>query len=288
MIEIVFATLASISLASSVVDIRRGLRRTDYISCSIVISIVGLLIYAPLALLFTDFNKIDTTSLLLFALAGLLSPGLVRLFFFKSIEKIGALITTSIMPSQPIITSIIAVLLLSEQASIGLWVGIFSIVIGAIIIETSRSKDNSSKSFSPWILLPLLGVLSGSLSDPIRKVALNISNLPILGTMVANISSLLLYYLTFFTIGRKRSNPLNLENFKLMWKGGVLMGIGWLFSFYALSYGNVTRVTPIINAQPLFVYLLARLYPQDIETVSIRPLIGAIVIILGIVVFLST
>ncbi|MEM3403846.1 MAG: EamA family transporter [Nitrososphaeria archaeon] len=289
MIEIAFATLASISLASSVVDIKRGLQKTDYISCSIVISVVGLIIYFPITLLFTDFNKLDYGSLMLFAIGGLLSPGLVRLFFFKSIEKVGALVTTSIMPSQPIITAILAVVLLSEQASIGLWVGIFTIVIGAIIIETSRSKGQNSKTFSLWILLPLLGVFSGSLSDPIRKVALNMSNLPILGTTIANLSSLLLYYLAYFTIGdRKEFNPLNIENFKLMWKGGILMGLGWLFSFYALSYGNVTRVTPIINAQPLFVYILARLYPKDIEAVSIKPLIGAIIIILGIVVFLST
>ncbi|MBC7092067.1 MAG: EamA family transporter, partial [Nitrososphaeria archaeon] len=227
------------------------------------------------------------TSTLLFALSGILAPGLARLFFFQSIQKIGALITSSVMPSQPIITAIFAVIILSERPSPKIWIGIIAIIIGAIIIETSMSKNGTREVKTPWIILPLLGVILGSLGDPIRKIALNISNEPILGTIIANFASVFLYY-GIYSLKIKRNRPIRFEDFKLMFTTGVVMALAWIFTFYALSYGEVTRVTPIINSQPLFVYLLAQFFPKEIGEVNLRPLVGAIIIIFGLIIFLLT
>ena len=284
MIEIIFAILSSFTFAYNVIGIRRGLQRMDYITCSLIVSAITALSYTPL-LPFTHISKVNVTSALLFALSGVLAPGLARLFFFQSIQKVGALITSSVMPSQPIITAIFAVIILSEKPSPKIWIGIIAIIIGAIIIEASMSKNRTQKVKTPWIILPLLGVIFGSLGDPIRKIALNISNEPILGTIIANFASLILYYATYF-FKIKKDRPIKSEDFKLMFLTGIIMALAWIFTFYALSYGEVTKVTPIINTQPLFIYFLAHFFPKEIGKVNLRPLIGAIIILTGLILFL--
>lgn len=283
MIEIAFALLSSFTFAYNVIGIRRGLQEMDYLTCSLVVSIISTLSYLPI-LFFVDIHKVNPASVLLFALSGLLAPGLARLLFFKSIQKVGALVTSSIMPSQPIFSATFAVIFLSEKPTLNLWIGILAIIVGAIIIETSISKNNSQGAKTPWIILPLTGAIVGSLGDPIRKIALNMSNEPIFGTVIANLSSLILYSLAHLSRGNTR--PIKLKDFRLMLTTGIVMALAWIFTFYALSYGEVIKVTPIINTQPLFVYLLAHFYPKDIGNLTARPLAGAIVIILGLTLFL--
>gem|GEM_PF-555468 len=287
MIDIVLAILASFFLASSVVDIRRGLQKMDYITCSIIITLVGLAVLLPPTILFTDFHKVDYGSLMLFTVAGILAPGLARLFLFKSIEKIGALITASIMPAQPIVSASLAAFMLSEKPSIGLWIAIFSIVVGSIVIETSRIIESGSTDVTFWLLVPFSGIFFGGLSDLTRKVALSFTPLPLLGTTVANISSLLPFAIAFaISDDPKKGRVLRRENILALWRGGILMAAGWLLSFYALNYGEVSRVIPLVSAQPLFVFLIARTYLKGVENVSWRPVAGAIVMISGIILLL--
>lgn len=286
MIEIIFAILSSLTFAYNVIGIKRGLQKMDYISCSLIVSTISCIIYFPF-LYFVDFSQVNFTSVFFFALSGLIAPGLARLIFFQSLQKVGALITSSVMPSQPIISAIFAVMILTEKPVTNLWIGILAIIVGAIIIETSISRNNDQKAKVAYMLLPIVGALLGGLGDPIRKIALNISNQPFLGTIIANLAALILYYFAYI-LKKRETRLLTLENFKFMWVTGVVMALAWIFAFYALSYGEVSKVAPIINTQPLFVYLLAHFYPKEIGNVSIRPLIGAIIIILGLVIFLFT
>ncbi|MGQ9780942.1 MAG: EamA family transporter [Nitrososphaeria archaeon] len=289
MIDIALSILASFFLASSVVDIRRGLQKMDYITCSIIITLVGLIILVPATILLTDLKHITYDSVILFTVGGVLAPGLARLFLFKSIEKMGALITASIMPAQPIISATLATLMLSEKPSIGLWAGIFSIVLGATFIETSRTREGGSTGFTPWLLLPLSGIVFGGLSDLTRKVALSTSPLPLLGTTIANVSSLLPFAITFIlSSDPKKARVFTGKNVLTVWKGGLFMTAGWLLSFYALSYGEVSRVIPLVSTQPLFVFLIARIYLKGVENMSWKPVAGATVIISGIILLLVT
>ncbi len=278
MIEIVFAILSSFTFAYNVIGIKRGLQKMDYLSCSLLVSAISCATYIPF-LFFVDFSQINMISIFLFTLSGLIAPGLARLIFFQSLQKVGALITSSIMPSQPIISAISAVIVLSEMFPPNLWIGILAIIVGAIIIETSISRNNGQKTKVAYIILPMSGVLMGGLGDSIRKIALNISNQPFLGTVVANLAALILYYLVYIFKSRK-IRPITWNDFKLMWVSGIVMALAWIFTFYALSCGDVSKVAPIINSQPLFIYLLGHFYSKEIGNVSIRPLIGAIIIII--------
>jgi len=77
---------------------------------------------------------------------------------------------------------------------------------------------------------------------------------------------------------------LNKHSFKLFWKPGVGICIGCLLLFYALRYGNVSTVTPLIQVEPLFIFPLIRYYLKSIEKIPPKLAVGAITIILGAVI----
>lgn len=60
---------------------------------------------------------------------------------------------------------------------------------------------------------------------------------------------------------------------------GIATGLSWLFYFKALQTGNVSRVAPIDKLSVVFTIVLAFIFLK--ETVSLKVIIGAVLITLG-------
>jgi drug/metabolite transporter (DMT)-like permease len=68
----------------------------------------------------------------------------------------------------------------------------------------------------------------------------------------------------------------------LFWVAGVGQAITWMLSFYALSYDDVSVITPLLSIEPVFVALFAYLYLRKIERVSPK-LVSIVLTVLGVV-----
>ena len=90
MIGIALAILSAATSALSVILVRRHSRNSSTFNISLIISLVGLILLWPLALILTDFSVVNLASMLIFALSGVLTPGLVRLLYYQGMEKLGA------------------------------------------------------------------------------------------------------------------------------------------------------------------------------------------------------
>jgi drug/metabolite transporter (DMT)-like permease len=55
-----------------------------------------------------------------------------------------------------------------------------------------------------------------------------------------------------------------------------------MLSFYALSYDDVSVITPLLSIEPVFVALFAYLYLRKIERVSPK-LVSIVLTVLGVV-----
>lgn len=285
MIELLLGLSASFFLAFGIVEARRGLENAHYEACILIVTVVGFMIFAPITILTTNFGKINFEGVLMFLLAGILNPGLSRIFFYKSVGEVGAVLTSSITPSSPIISAIFAVIILQEEPWTGLWLGIACIVVGSILIEIGFHGKNFNIRASSWLILPILASFTTGLNDVVRKQALTLLSQPLFGTALAYIATLLLYMITFLFNG-KLLPLINKNNFKLFCKSGIFLALGQLFSFYALNFGKVLMVAPLIYTQPLFVFLLTITTLKMIENTTFKPLIGSIIMILGIVLLL--
>jgi uncharacterized membrane protein len=211
--------------------------------------------------------------------------GFARLFFYKSVEKVGALFTSSFSPSAPIISVLLAVIILSERPWIGLFMGLACIVVGSIIIEASMHKGSIKGSRTSWMTLPILYAFTAGFNDVLRKQALLVLNQPLFGTTIAYTSTLLLYTILIL-LTNNMAQITKIENFKYFWKSGLAIAIGQLSSFCALSIGEVVKVAPLIYTEPLFVFMLSKIINVRSEKVSWKPVLDASTILLGIL-FLS-
>ncbi|MBM4414989.1 MAG: DMT family transporter [Chloroflexi bacterium] len=65
--------------------------------------------------------------------------------------------------------------------------------------------------------------------------------------------------------------------------GGCSAG-GVLLMFQALGRGNVVIVSPLVSTNPLFTLVLATLLLRDIERITRRTVLGALLVVAGVVV----
>lgn len=282
MLGALLAIMIALIWGFSTVLIRRDLSKSNYFSVSLVITIIGLIVFIPLTTFSISLNSININGLLFFFLAGIFHPGFVRLLYFKGMEKVGASINAAIYASNPIFSSLIAVILLGEKLKPIGWIGILCVVFGAILIETIN-RNHTQSSIKKGLLYSFSAALLVGFSYIARKEGLIFWDSPIIGATVSYIAALLVYSCALPFLSNKINNKiLNRSNFKLFWKAGVGISIGQLLSFYALKYDNVSTVVPLIQIEPLFIFLFIHYYLKSIEIISRKLVLGTIIIILGV------
>lgn len=285
MIGIVFALLTALAYSLGDVLVRKRLAESNFVSVALVVTATGNIILWPLALLFTNQRTVSLPAVLFFVIAGLLAPGITRLFSFKGIELVGVSVNTSIFAIYPMYSAIFAVLLLSEALVPENWIGIVFVVVGVVLVERSIStpKTGPKRMFKKGLVFPFLGSLTVALSYIPRKQGLNIYNEPLLGVAIGYSLSLLLYVLTLISSHNLRGSLCLGKDFRLFWKAGACQSLGWVFAFYALSHEKISVVTPLVQTQPLFVLFFAYLYLKELEHVSFKLIMSTLLIVIGVI-----
>ena len=288
MIGSALALLSAVASGLSVVLVSKYSKKSNAFNVSLIISCVGMVILWPLAVLLTDLEATNLEGLILFAIGGVLTPGLVRLFYYSGLKKLGAPVNSSIFSIYPLYSSLLAVLLLSEILSLENWVGILCIVLGVVFVEMSSREINSGdKSARKSLIFPILGGLTLGVSSIIRKYALDFYNAPVLGVAVAYTFSFLPYFLMLMLSTSTRKELSLKRDFRFFWIAGIGQALSWILSFYALSYEEVSIITPLLSIEPLFVAFFAYLYLRELERVSPKLVASIILTVFGVVLVIT-
>ena len=285
MIGIVLALLSAAVSGLAVVLVGKHSRKSNAFNVSLLISFIGLFIIWPLAATLTDFTEASLEGILLFAVGGVLTPGLVRLFYYSGLKNLGTSVNSSIFSVYPLYSSLLAVFFLSEFLTLENWIGVGAVAVGVIFVElNSREKNggNNHTVLKNWFF-PILGGLTLGASAILRKTALNLFNAPVLGIAVAYSFSFIPYVVIFAFHKPTRSSLSLRRDLRLFWLAGVGQAIAWLLSFYALSLEAVSVVTPLLSIEPLFVAVFAYLYLREQEYLSPKLIASILVTVLGVV-----
>jgi DME family drug/metabolite transporter len=213
-----------------------------------------------------------------------LTPGLVRLFYYSGLKKLGTRVNSSIFSVYPLYSSLLAVLLLNEILLLKNWVGILCVVLGVVFVEmSSREINGEDKSARKSLIFPILGGLTLGISTIIRKYALDVYNAPVLGVAIAYTFSLLPYFFMLILSTSTRKELSLKRDFRFFWIAGIGQALSWILSFYALSYEQVSVITPLLSIEPLFVVLFAYLYLRELERVSPKLVASIILTVFGVI-----
>jgi len=283
MIGMALALFTAVVYALSAVLVRSSLDDSKVFSVVVVLTIISNIILWPLALLSTDLTVVNLEAVLLFLISGTLGFGICRILYYKGMNILGASVNASIIAANPVYSSILAVLFLNEAPTPENWIGIICVVVGVVFIERSLNKPKArfKKNVKKGLVFPLLASLSVAFAFIIRKHGLDIYNEPLLGVAVGNSTSLFIYLPLLISYCSKRGSSVLAKDFRLFWKACLLQILGWISSFYALSYERVSIVTPLLDTQPLFLLLFAYLHLGEREHLSFELIISTISIVTG-------
>ena len=285
MFGVALALLSALSFGLSQILVRKNLEKSNFVYISLTVTIMGNIILWPLALTFTNLNTINPEGLLLFVFAGLLAPGIARLFYFKGMETAGISANASIFATYPLYTSITAILLLGETLTAENWIGLACIIAGVIFVgRTINNGDTQTKSATKkGLIVPILGSLAIAFSQIVRKEGLNIYNQPLLGVAVGYSTSLIVYLLLLFFSDGARASGFSRKDLQMFWKPGVGIAAGWLLSFLALSQEMVSIVAPILQTELLFILFFAYIFLRKLEKFSLKLIASALLFVAGVI-----
>ena len=285
MLGVALALLSAMSFGLSQILVRKNLEKSNYVYISLTITIMGNIVLWPLALYFTNLSTINLEGLLLFVVAGLLAPGIARLFYFKGMETAGISANASIFATYPLYTSIIAILLLGEKLTTENWIGLTCIIVGVIFVGRNIANiDGSLRNGSKkGLIIPILGSLAFAFSQIVRKEGLNIYNQPLLGVAAGYTTALIVYILIIKLSKNTETRRFSRQDLSIFSKPGVGIAAGWLLSFLALSQEMVSIVAPVLQTELLFILFFTYIFLRKIEKYSLKLVASAILIIIGVI-----
>jgi uncharacterized membrane protein len=264
---------------------KKGIERTNPTSAMLVVTLVGTLVLLVISLPLVQLDHLKSKAFLLFILAGIFSPALVRWLYFISLDRIGPSMSSSIISTGPAFTAIIAAVFLKEKLTVSVSLGILLIIGGIITFE----KDiNANGKFAVHhkrdLIFALLSAILVGLAIVIRKMGLNILNEPIFGVTVGFTTSLVFYGMLCLVFkGLRAAISLNIKNTLYLSGAGVSLTASWLILFYALSYGDVIIVAPLASLHPVMVLGWSYLFFKDMEKITFKTALGIIIVLIGVV-----
>jgi len=258
--------------------IRKGLRTSNPFAGALLSLMVASFIYFILTIFSeTLYETIPPTNLIFLASAGFVGYSLAYLFYFNSIELIGASRAATITSSRPLLAALLAVLIFREEITFSLGVGTLLVVIGVILVSGYSGVKKSRKGeilaiFTAfcWSIYPIL------VKEGLRGVMTVFK--PIFVTILVAI----FFYVILISLFKRSHLLLQIDKSSLRYftLSGFANGFANLLFFIALSSSPVTLVVPLSNIYPFIAILLGILLLD--EKITIKIFVGAILIFLGV------
>jgi drug/metabolite transporter (DMT)-like permease len=271
------ALITSVSNAISAVLVAKGLSDSDPPSACLLTTAVQALALLILSAFRTPI--LDWTAIVLFALNGLFALWLGRLLYFVAVERIGVAASSAIIGSNPLLSTLLAVIFLGEQVGQTTLAGVILVVLGVFLISGTGKE---AVKLGPMVI-PLLSALSYAVSNVLRKAALNVQPEPLLGAQVASVSGTLGLLGYLMASGRLSQLKVDRRDLGYFTSAGVVAAAGWLAFMMATEGGPVSVVTTIVFSYPLFSLLLSWVFLRKEERLTLRLVAGCLVIVIGVV-----
>jgi uncharacterized membrane protein len=192
---------------------------------------------------------------------------------------VGASVAAAINNLAPLISTVLAIVVLGEHVTLSIVAGTMVIVLGTILLSLSGKHAG----FEPrHLIYPFLSASCFGVVAIARKMGLGHAG-PLFDSAI-NITAAMIASSTFVMASGNRG-ALRCDRRSLLYfiGGGIAENSGVFLVLLALGFGEVSVVIPLAGTAPLFVLLLAYLFPIAAEKFSWRVAVGAVLIVLGVV-----
>ena len=278
---IYFSFQAALCFSVAHILIRRGLVGSNamtgsFISLSMTAAVLWLLFpfFAPLSALWTPVS-------LIFVVAGLFAPGIGRTLSYVGIEKIGVARSVPIANSSPIFASIFAVIFLGEVWLLQNILGTLLVIGGTVVLSMAKPAKGEWRKRD--VIYPFVGAMAFGASAILRKAGLGHIDIPVMAAAVTAGSAAIFSFALLQFRGGKKALKLTRRSAAWLFTAGLINTAATLSVFYALSYGKVVIVEPLVSSNPVLTLLFTAIFLRDLEAINLRVIIGALLTVIGTV-----
>ena len=273
------ALTSALCSAVATMLIQRGLRRGNFYAGFWINIAVGMIGLWSLVLLLVPRADYHWSAVPYFIFSGVVGTATGRLFRVAAIEKVGAPVAAAINNLSPFISTGLAILLLGERVTLPILTGTLVIVLGTTLLSLSGKYVGFRVRH---LIYPFLSASCFGVVAIFRKLGLGHAG-PLFDSAVNNTAAMVAA--TTFVLVSGNWGALVCDGRSILYfiGGGIMENSGVFLVLVSLGLGEVSVVTPLAGTTPLFVLLLAFLFPRGVEKLSWRIVVGVVLIVLGVV-----
>lgn len=131
------------------------------------------------------------------------------------------------------------------------------------------------------VIYPIVAAVAFGISSNLRKLGLMASNLPLMAAAVTASTAFVFAVCLLYVRGGWRVLMLSRVNCGWFFVGGLANTAATLSVFFALSFGKVVVVEPLVASNPVLSLILSAIFLKDLETITPRIVLGAICTVVG-------
>jgi drug/metabolite transporter (DMT)-like permease len=292
------ALISAFCFASTQVTAKRGLQSVS-VEASLVVSLGCAWVVIAGATLLSSPGSMELSSVAVFAVSGLITPGISRWASVTGVERLGPSISAPLQQgARPLLAVLGATLLLGEELTATRAAGVACVVVGAWTLGTVRgevvseaSVDGSDvdrparsiwrRGMRPGIVWPFLAASSYAISDILVKNELGTSSEPFLAATIGLGSAWIAWGLLTTSVPAVRKRLRFGPGIRWFVLSGFLAGVANLALYSALDKGDVSLVAPTVGSQPLMVFVLSAFLLRGIERIDRSTVFAGFLIVLG-------
>ena len=272
------ALAAAIISAGATIFVRQGLRGSDPYTALWINVLVGTLGLWTAVLLTGHLSPISLSGVVFFVLSGLIGTVAGRFLRFLAIEKVGASVAAAVVNLNPLVSTLLAILVLGEHVTAALVAGTLVIVLGTTLLSISGGPVGFRPS---QLAYPAMSALCFGVVAVLRKLGLSQTS-AVQGTAI-NVTAALIAC-TALLISTGNRSAMRCRGRTLGWfvAAGLAENGAVFMHVVALGLGTVSVVSPLYSASPIFVLLLSLIFLRDVETLNRRTVVGTLLTVVGV------
>jgi uncharacterized membrane protein len=281
----IIAICSAMGWAGDSILVRFGLRKSNIfaamlVSYAVSVSCVWTYLFATSSL---EFLK--SPAMIYYVISGCLQPLFARALYYEGITRIGVARAGPLRGVEPFFAAAAAIIVFNERPGFPVYLGTTLIVASLWLI--SGKQEGESKWRVIDALFPISAALISTISQTLRKQALAVIPDPVVAVAVVTTVSLALLLLFVFTTGRGSLLRMQRRSSKFFIAAALVAVAAQVLNFIALGRGELSVIIPLLNTTPLFTVFFSLLFLRGIETVNSRIILGALLMVGGVVLITS-
>jgi drug/metabolite transporter (DMT)-like permease len=276
-----FAFQTALCFSIAHIFVRRGLVHSNALTGSLISLGTSAVIFWLLLIALLPLSALRAPAVGFFIAGGIFAPAIGQTLGYIGMERIGVARSSPIVNTSPIFSSILAVVFLGEVWLPQNIIGTCLVILGVVVLSTRNAAAGEWRMKD--VIYPVFAAVAFGISTTLRKTGLMAVPEPLLGAAVTLGTAFMVLLIIIRLRGGRQQLKINRKSSGWLF-GAALVNTAAILSFFAaLNLGQIVRVEPLVACNPLLTILWTGIFLRQIEQLSGRIILGALVTVAGTV-----